>query len=580
MRLFRLNKHWISLYQGKDLPGDLVAGLVVAIMLVPQSMAYASIAGLPPQVGLYACILPLILYGLSGSSNVLSVGPVAMVSLLVAAGLEPMVESFGFVPGTAEYLSRYLEMTLLLAMMVGLIQIVMGLLRLGLLVNYLSHTMLAGFTSAGALIIIASQLPALLGLSVPHFDQTYQSLFFIFTHTKESNLVTTAIGLSALVILLYFRTAMAQRLRSWGLSERLVLPFSKAAPLLVVLIGIILAWWLHLDRTANVNIVGSVPAGLPNLSIPPLQHLDWWEPLFTGALAISFIGFMESYSVAKSLASKRRERIHPNRELVALGIANIGSSLTGGYPVTGSFSRSAVNHAAGAHTGLASMITALLIICTVLFLTPVFYYLPHSILAAIIIAAATGLIDLETLQQAWLFRKIDAAEVLITFASVLIFGIKIGLLVGLALPNLLFLWRTNRPHFAIVGRLGKTESYRNEDYHQVKTYIHVLTIRIDENLCFANSKFLEETVLRLATNRPYIRHLVLICIAINFIDSSALETLKIIKKELDEMGVKFYLTEIKDQVRIGLEQAGFIDRIGRDRVYISTHELMVKLDSV
>ncbi len=298
------------------------------------------------------------------------------------------------------------------------------------------------------------------------------------------------------------------------------------------------------------------------------------------ALAISLIGFMESISVAKSLASKRREKIDANQELVALGIANLEASFSSGYPVTGSFSRSAVSFAAGANTGLASIITVGLVALTVIFLTPLFNFLPKAVLATIIIVAASGLVDIQTLKHTWQYNKADAAELIVTFTAVLAVDIEIGLPIGIVAPILLFLWRTNRPHAAIVGRLGDSEIYRNILYHEVKICPHVVAIRIDESLYFANTKFLEDTILGLVADRSEVKHLVLICSAINFINTSALGTLESLIEELHDAEVAFYLTAVKDQVLDRLKAIGFVDRLGPDHIYMSTHDLMVELDCV
>jgi SulP family sulfate permease len=303
-----------------------------------------------------------------------------------------------------------------------------------------------------------------------------------------------------------------------------------------------------------------------------------WQLLLPTALAISFVGYMESISVAKSLASKRRQKVDANQELVALGTANLGATLTGGYPVTGGFSRSVVNFAAGANTGLASIITAGLVAVTVIFLTPLFYFLPRAVLAAIIMVAVFGLIDVATLKHVWRYNKADAASLLITFLAVLSVGVEAGIVVGVVATILLFLWRTNRPHVAIVGRLRDTETYRNVRRHQVKTCPHVIAMRIDESLYFANTKFLEDKVLCAIADRPEVKHLVLIGIAVNFIDASALETLELLIDELRDAGVQLHLAEIKGPVMDRLKAIGFVDKIGANHIYLSTHEAMQALD--
>ncbi|MCB0167196.1 MAG: solute carrier family 26 protein [Anaerolineae bacterium] len=555
---------WLVNYRREDLVGDMMAGLIVTIMLVPQGMAYALLAGLPPEVGLYASIVPLIIYGLLGTSRTLAVGPVAIVSLLVATGVAPLAET-----GSGEYV----RLAITLAFLVGIIQLVMGLVRLGFLVNFLSHPVLAGFTSAAAIVIGFSQVKHLLGLSMPSTEQFYEVVLYAATNLTASNPVTVAIGVVSIAVLFYFKQGLGRHLKRLGVADQLVVPITKSGPLIVVLGGTLVVWLFGLNQTAGVSIVGDVPAGLPPLSLPYFD-LSLWELLLPTALAISFVGYMESISVAKSLASKRREKVEANQELIALGAANFGATFTGGYPVTGGFSRSVVNFAAGANTGLASIITALLIGLTVVFLTPIFYFLPKAVLAAIIIVAVVGLIDVTAFKHVWRYNKPDAVSMIVTFGAVLAVGIETGILVGAAAAILLYIWRTSRPHMAIVGRLGDSETYRNVLRHPVKTCPHVLTIRVDESLYFANTKYLEDTVLQMVADRPEVKHLVLIGVAVNFIDSSALETLESMMKELRDAGVEFHLTDIKGPVMDRLQAIGFADDVGGDHIHLSVHDAM------
>ena len=559
---------WLGNYRRDDFVGDLLAGLIVAIMLVPQGMAYALLAGLPPEIGLYASIVPLVIYGLLGTSRTLAVGPVAIVSLIVATGIAPLAEAGS---------QHYLQLALTLALLVGVIQFAMGLVRLGFLVNFLSHPVLAGFTSAAAIIIGFSQLKHLLGIPIPRTEHFYEQVLFAAAHLPDSNPTTLTVGLMSVALLFYFKKGLGSHLKQLGLIDTSIVPLTKAGPLVVVFIGTLLVWSLGLNETANVNIVGNVPAGLPSLTLPYFD-LSLWQVLLPTALAISFVGYMESISVAKSLASKRRQKVEANQELVALGAANLGSMFTGGYPVTGGFSRSVVNFAAGANTGLASIITAGLVALTVIFLTPLFYFLPNAVLAAIIMVAVFGLIDLATLRHVWHYNKADAVSMLATFIAVLVVGIETGILVGVAAAVLLFIWRTSRPHMAIVGRVGQTETYRNILRHQVKTCPHVVTIRVDESLYFANTKYLEDTILQIVADRPEVKHLVLIGIAVNFIDSSALETLEALIQELRDAGVDFYLADMKGPVMDRLKAIGFVDFVGADHIYLSAHEALKALD--
>lgn len=561
---------WLPRYRRQDLVGDFIAGIIVAIMLVPQGMAYALLAGLPPQAGLYASILPLFLYGLFGTSRTLAVGPVAIVSLLTATGLTSLAE-----PGSA----AYVQLALTLALLVGVLQAIMGLLRLGFLVNFLSHPVLAGFTSAAAIIIGFSQVKHLLGITMPRGEAFFAQVSAAAQNLGQTNLTTLALGAGSILGLLYFKSKLGKQLKQWGVPVAVAAPLTKSGPLLIVLLGTLLVWTFDLHTTAGVAIVGAVPAGAPPLT-PPTRDLVTWEGLLPTALIISFVGYMESISVAKSLASKRRQKVDANQELVALGLANLGAAFTGGYPVTGGISRSIVNFAAGANSGLASIITAALIGLTVIFMTPLFYFLPQAALAAIIMVAVFSLIDIQTLRHVWRYNKADAASMLITFAAVLAIGVETGILIGIAAAMLLFIWRTSKPHAAIVGRLGQSEIYRNVRRHSVQTWPEVVAIRIDQSLYFANAKYLEDTILSTVAEQPAVKHLVLIGTAINFIDASALETLESLWQELHDAGVTLHLAAIKGPVMDRLQKTGFLAHVGPEHIHLSTHDAMKAIGCV
>ncbi|MGB3757299.1 MAG: solute carrier family 26 protein [Rivularia sp. (in: cyanobacteria)] len=555
---------WLHNYHKEYLVGDIMAGVIVAIMLIPQAMAYALLAGLPPQVGLYASILPPIIYALFGTSRALAVGPVAMVSLLVATGVGEFAQ-----PNTPQYLIY----AIVLAFLVGILQTFMGLVRLGFLVNFLSHAVISGFTSAAALIISLSQLKHLLGINLPQTESFYQLLESIIQNLSQTNLISLGIGLSSIALLLCFNKPLDNFLKSRQLAPTLITPITRSGSLLVVLASTLLVWILQLEQTANIKIVGEIPAGLPPVTFPNFD-LTIWQKLLPIALTISFVGFMESIAVAKSLASKRRQKIDANQELIGLGTANLGAAFTGGYPVTGGFSRSVVNFTAGANTGLASIITALLIGLVVLFFTPLFYFLPKTALAAIIMVAVFGLVDVATFKQMWRYNKADALSLLVTFFAVLIAGIETGIIIGIITSIVLYLWRTSRPHMAVVGRVGDSEHFRNILRYDVKTYPHVIAIRVDESLYFANTNYLEEHLIKLVNEQPDVEHLILICSGINFIDASALETLENLIEGLKESGISFYLAEVKGPVMDNLLRVGFVDKLGTNHIFLSTHQAM------
>ncbi len=553
---------WLSEYKKEDLVGDLLAGLIVTIMLVPQSMAYAMLAGLPPQVGLYASILPLIIYAIFGSSRVLAVGPVAMVSLLTLSGVGAIAQA-----GTAEFIA----LALILALMTGVIQLFMGIARLGFLVNFLSHPVLVGFTSAAALVIGFSQLKHIFGIQVARAEHPYQLFINIINNISATHLITLSIGIGSILILTYFKKFLKRNLKSLKFSDVISETLSKTGALVVVFVSTILVWSFGLDSVSGVKIVGEIPAGLPPITIPSIEATQI-AALFPIAMIISLVGFMESISIATTLASKRRQKIDANQELIALGTANIGASVTGGYPVTGGLSRSVVNFSAGANTNLASIITAVLIALTVLLFTPLFYYLPRATLAAIVIVAVASLFDFKSFRHIWAYSKTDALALLTTFFGVLIFNIEIGIGIGIATALLLHLYRTSKPHVAVVGRVGDTEHFRNVLRHEVKTCPETCALRIDESLYFANTKELERTLLSAVADEPKLKNIVLICSAVNFIDASALDTLERVVEELNSTGVNVYLAEVKGPVMDRLEKIGFVENFGKENIFLSTHQ--------
>ncbi len=558
---------WLPRYGRDDIAGDLMAGAVVAIMLVPQSMAYAMLAGLPLQVGLYASILPLLLYALLGSSRVLAVGPVAMVSLITASVLAPMATA-----GAADYVN----LALFLALLAGLLQVAMGIARLGFLINFLSHPVISGFTSAAALVIGLGQAKHLLGIALDRPERPYQVFLEIARGLSATNVVTLGLGAGSIGILLFFQIGLKNLLHRVGVAKPLAIALPKSGPLVAVLAATLLVGIMELSKVANVKVVGEVPTGLPPLSWPTVP----WEQLGTlleAALVVVFVGYMESIAIAQTLASRRRQKVDANQELIALGVANVGAAFTAGYPVTGGFSRSVVNFDAGAATPLASVGTATLVALTVAFLTPMFYYIPHAVLAAVIVVAVASLVDWKMPFRLWRSNKADAFALLVTFVAVFAMGIEIGVLVGMGTSLGLFLWRTSRPHIAVVGRLGNSESFRNVRRHEVTTHPEVLAIRVDESLYFANTKYLQDALLEKVAEHRALKHLLLVGSGINYIDASAMETLRELNERLHDAGVAFHLADLKGPVLDQLYQAGLIAELGEDHVFLSTHEAMAAL---
>jgi len=561
---------WLVHYQSRHLVGDIIAGIIVASLLIPQSMAYALLAGLPPQVGLYASIAPAIIYPLFGTSRVLAVGPVAVDSLMVAAAVAPLAPQDS---------PQYLAFALTLAFLVGVIELAMGLLRLGFLVNFLSRSVISGFISGAALIIAFSQIKHVFGLSIPRTTSFFESLVVLVGNLPQTNWVALGLGLMSVAILLYFNQPLVKQLKRRGWSDQKILPVSKSAPLLVVILGTVLVWSLQLDETAGIKVVGDIPQGLPALTLP-LFDLQALQLLMPAALAIALVGYMEGFAGGQALASKRREKIDPNQELIAFGAANLGAAVTGGYPVTGGVSRSVVNFSAGANTGLASIITGCLLAVTVLFLTGLFYFLPQACLAAIIITAVYKLIDFGTFQRMWAYDRADGVAWLATFVIVLSLGVEKGIIIGALIALGLHLWRTSHPHIAIVGRLGDSEHFRNERRHPVTTSPQVLAVRMDESLYFANAKYLENFLNREIADRPDLQSVLLVCSAVNIIDASALEILETLLVDLKGLGIAFYLSEVKGPVMDKLMKIGFIDQLGKDHVFLTTDQAMHTLAGI
>lgn len=559
--------NWLPSYSKTQLSGDINAGMVTAIMLVPQSMAYAMLAGLPPEMGLYASIIPLMLYAVFGSSGVLAVGPVALISLMVASTLNGLEGR-----ETAQLISA----AGVLALMVGIISIAMGLLRIGFIVNFVSRNVISGFASAAALIIFFSQFKHLIGVDIPRTYNIFEILSRAYEKLPALNTASFSIGISSVFILLFFKTSLGKLLTGIGLNRFLREIVTKTGALVVVILSSLVVYVFGLDVSRGVEIVGVIPQGLPALTFPDFD-IALMKQLLPSAFLISFIGFVESVSVAKALASRRRQKIVPDQELVGLGAANIGAAISGGYPVTGGFSRSSVNFQAGANTPLASLITALLVATTVAFLTPFFYYLPKAVLASIIMVAVLTLIDFKGLKQAWNYSKDDALSFVSTFVAVLAVGIEVGLAIGVGVAILLHLWRISRPHVAIIGRVQGTEHFRNFRRHDVLRSRRVTAVRIDESLVFANAAWFEDWALGFVADNPDSEHLILNCAAINFIDGSALEVLERLEEELANTGVTLHLADVKGPVMDRLKEIGFADRLGVDRIHLSTHIAMTRL---
>jgi sulfate permease, SulP family len=547
---------WGRHYNRTTFTNDLVAAAIVTIMLIPQSLAYAMLAGLPPEIGLYASILPIIAYALLGSSRTLAVGPVAVISLMTLTAASNIAQ-----PGSAEFIAA----ALLLAFLSGAMLLAMGLLRLGFLANLLSHPVVAGFITASGLIIATSQMKSILGIkaSGEAMPELLQSLS---QNVGDTNLPTLIIGVGATTFLFWVRKGLKPLLIGFGMNQRAADLIAKAGPIAAVAISTLAVIAFDLEAK-GVKVLGEIPQSLPPFTMP-LFDPALWRQLAVPALLLSIIGFVESVSVAQTLAAKKRQRIDPNQELIGLGAANIAASFSGGYPVTGGFARSVVNFDAGAETSAAGAFTAIGIAIAALFLTPLLASLPIATLAATIIVAVISMVDIKTPRHIWRYSKADFAAMATTVLVTLLAGVEPGVIAGVSLSLMLFVWRASRPHAAIVGRVPDTEHFRNVKRHKVFTDPRILTIRIDESLTYLNARWLEEFVLEAVAEQPQLKHLILMCSAVNGIDASALESLEAINHRLCDGGIRLHLSEVKGPVMDALQRTNFLEQL-TGQVYLS-----------
>lgn len=545
---------WISPYDKGHLRGDLVAGLTVGVMLIPQGMAYAMIAGLPPIYGLYASTVPLIIYAIFGTSRQLAVGPVAMVSLLTASGIAALADG-----GTELYIS----LAILLALMVGIIQLLLGIFKLGFLVNFLSHPVISGFTSAAALIIGLSQLKHLLGINLPRSHHIHEILIQAIQNLGALNWPTFAVGMIGIGLILFVKKYLP----------------AIPGPLMAVIFGILVVWIMNLSGM-GVKIVGEVPSGLPSIGLPHFS-LEQVRSLFPIAMAISLVSFMESIAVAKAIRNKHKDYdVVPNQELVALGLSNIGGSIFQGYPVTGGFSRTAVNDQAGAKTGLAAIISALLIILTLLFLTPLFYYLPKAILASVIMVAVFGLIDIKEAQHLWKTDRTDFWMLMVTFLATLSLGIEQGIGIGVILSLAVIIFKSTKPHIAELGQVPGTGLYRNvRRFQDLIIDPQVLIVRFDANLYFGNTNHFREKLEDMITSKGNaLKAIIINAESIASLDSSAIHALFDLAEDLKQRNIKLCFSGVIGPVRDAMKKGKVVERIGENNFFMSVHAAYLALD--
>ncbi|ETX29062.1 SulP family inorganic anion transporter [Roseivivax isoporae] len=550
---------WGRRYDRGALTNDLIAAVIVTIMLIPQSLAYALLAGLPPEAGIYASIVPILLYAVFGTSRALAVGPVAVVSLLTASAVGQVAEQ-----GTAGYAVAALT----LAGLSGAFLVLLGVFRLGFLANFLSHPVIAGFITASGILIATSQLKHILGIDAGGHTLV-EMAGALLAHLGEINPITLVLGVATTAFLFWVRRGLKPLLRRLGAGPLLADVVTKAGPVVAVVATTLVVWALGLAER-GVAIVGAVPQALPPFTLPGLSP-ELVRQLALPAILISVIGFVESISVAQTLAAKKRQRIDPDQELIGLGAANLGAAFTGGYPVTGGFARSVVNFDAGAETPAAGAFTALGLALAAVALTPLVHYLPNATLAATIVVAVLSLVDLSILRRTWAYSRADFAAVAATILLTLTLGVEIGVASGVVLSIVLHLVKTSKPHVAEVGLVPGTHHFRNIDRHDVRTDPTVLSLRIDESLYFVNARFLEDLIQDRVTDGCRVRHVVLMCSAVNEIDFSALESLEAVNERLRDMGIGLHLSEVKGPVMDRLKTTHLLDHMN-GRVFLSHYD--------
>jgi len=556
---------WLGGYGRHHLAADTMAAAIVTLLLIPQALAYALLAGMPPVAGLYASVLPLVVYAVLGSSQVLAVGPAALRSIMSMAAVAAVVS-----PGTADFV----VVSAVLALMVGGFLLLMGVLRMGFVAGFLSHPVLSGFVTASGVLIGMSQLGHLLGVPLP-LSNVWVYVETLWGRLAQVHLLTLWVGLGTWAAL-----ALGPRLlKALFTAKGVGAVVNKAWPLLLMC-GAVLASSMAGWAAQGVAVVGHIPQGLPALALPLLGELpaSVWGALFLPALLIALLTFVEQVSIAQTLAARRREHIDVNSEMRAMGGVNIASGLSGAFAVGASFSRSVVADQAGARTPMAGMLTAVLVLCTALWLTPALHHLPLAVLAAIILVALGSLLDWRSFGKTWRYSKADFAAQFITFGVTLGVDLVSGLMAGVVASLMLHIWHSSRPHIATVGNVPGTEHYRNVLRHEVQTQPHVLGLRPDESLFFANARFLEDHVANAVAQQPHVRHVVLQCTAVNDIDASGLQSLEVIQQRLSDMGVALHLSEVKGPVMDRLQGTDFLKGLS-GHVFLTHHQAVRALEA-
>lgn len=548
-------------YRRSDFSHDLVAGLVVGMVTIPQAVAYAFLAGVPPQSGLYASLLPMLVYAVFGSSKQLVVGPVAVAALLVVATASE------YAP---KYSDAYLGISIVICLQAGIFLWLLRLSRMGGLINLLSHPVITGFVNAAAILIIISQLPAFTGIELSNSQQPLLAVADLLTRLSETQPLTLAFGAVALLILLAFPWFVRRLARTFRYPMRRQNALIRIGPMVVAVLAVVVVsvtGW-----QSEMTTVGPIPSGLPDITIPHFDA-DLWLAIMPASAIIALVSYVESYSIGTTLAARRQTRVNSHQELIALGAANISAAFTGAYPVAGSFSRSSVNYYSGARTQVSSFVCAGVIVFVLLFLTNIFATLPHAVLAAIVMVSVVGLMDLKNGPSHWRLHREEAITEYTTMALVLFTGVEIGLIAGVALSIAFFIRTSSRPNITQVGRLADTEHFRSIKRYDVETLPHVLALRVDENIYFANALQIEDKFLKRSQRRQGTNHLLMVCSSINMIDATGIQMLHRLNANLARAGITFHLCDVKGTLLPQLERAGFIAGL-TGQIFISADRAM------
>jgi len=547
-------------YQRQWLPADITAGLIVTILLIPQSIAYALLAGLPPVAGLYASLLPLAVYAFLGTSPTLAIGPVAIVSLMTLDALLPFAAA-----GTAEFAAH----ATVLAGLTGIWLLVFFAVGLGSWTSFMSHSVISGFTSAAAIVIIINQLKYFTGIDIPHGGGSWFPIAYTLEHWHEAVPMALMMSVASILVLIFWQGYVPKIMSRWKMSS-IILPFvTKSGPLIIVVVGILLTQVADLP----ISTVGDIPAGLPSLQIPSVSDVDW-RSLIAPAFVIALIAYLENISIAGAMAMQQSHRISPNQELLALGVANLSAAISQAYPISGSFGRSMVNMSAGARSQVAGLVTLISVIFVCLFASHLFVTLPHAVLAAINTIAVWSLIRWQDGWRAWRFQYSDGLIWLLTFMGVLIWGAETGIVIGIGISLILYLRRTSKPHVVEIGRLGDSERLRSIERHQVETSPELLIVRIDENLYFANSQYLENYIYDRISPKSSVKHVIIVGSAINYIDFCGFESLERILEQLRGQGIQLHFAEFKGPVMDQLGKTNLLTQLQPGQIFMTASDAL------